>query len=90
MEEADDIGINEVQRMFGDVSKTWVDRRLDPASRAYDPDFPQPIQYMPGGHRHWRRSEIHTYQVKKRQQATERRHARRRGFRAFHQGAPDA
>jgi predicted DNA-binding transcriptional regulator AlpA len=56
----------EVRRLLGEVSEMWLRRRLNPDSRYYDPEFPQPIQYLPGGRRHWSRGEVVAYRERRR------------------------
>jgi hypothetical protein len=75
-ESDDQIGSAEVRRLL-DVSNMWLQRKLDPTSKQYDPEFPEPVQYSPNGPRHWSRAEIMDYRARKRRVATERRHARR-------------
>jgi hypothetical protein len=75
--EIEDILIDEVRRLFGNVSEMWIRRRLDPTDSQYDPDFPQPIQYATAGRRHWSRTTVLSYRDKMRQLTTERRLAHR-------------
>jgi hypothetical protein len=62
----------EVRRLLGNVSEMWLRRRLDPVSRYYDAEFPQPVQYHPGGPRHWPRGEVLAYRERMRRGAEHR------------------
>jgi hypothetical protein len=90
MRAIDDIDIDsrEVRRLLGNVSKMWLDRRLNPKSPQYDPDFPQPYQYADGGRRHWSRNEILAYRERMRRIMTERRLARRQAASSEYLGRP--
>jgi predicted DNA-binding transcriptional regulator AlpA len=79
MPEDDDIDIDaaETRRLLGGVSVMWIDRRLNPRSPQYDPEFPQPVQYVEHGRRYWSRREILAYKRRRQRVATERRLARR-------------